>query len=81
MHCAIYKSNKKADTYLYIEREDDFSRVPDSLLRLLGNMELVIALDLTPDRQLAQADAGDVRKQLHETGYYLQLPPRAYTSE
>jgi uncharacterized protein YcgL (UPF0745 family) len=81
MHCAIYKSSRKEDTYLYIEREDDFSRVPDALIDLMGQPQLVMTLELTPERTLSQADPDDVRKQLVEEGYYLQLPPKAYTSE
>lgn len=80
MRCAIYKSSKKSDTYLYVEREDDFTRVPSSLRKLLGRVELVMTLELTPTRQLAHADADEVRKQLQKEGYYLQLPPKAYTS-
>jgi uncharacterized protein YcgL (UPF0745 family) len=81
MQCVIYKSSRKADTYLYIEHERDFSRVPDALLQLMGEPELVMTLELTPERNLAQADPDEVRKQLVEQGYYLQLPPKAYTSE
>lgn len=76
MNCAIYKGNRKQDTYLYIEREDDFSRVPEALLRMLGTLELVMTLELTEDRTLAQADARQVHQLLVEQGYYLQLPPQ-----
>lgn len=76
MHCVIYKGRKKADTYLYLEREGDFSRVPAALLELLGELELVLQLELTPQRTLAQADAEQVRRLLREQGYYLQMPPR-----
>lgn len=76
MHCVIYKGRKKADTYLYVEREDDFSRVPEALLALLGSLEKVMALELAPERSLARADAGEVRAKLAEQGYYLQMPPR-----
>lgn len=75
MQCAIYKSNRRLDTYLYIEREDDFSRVPESLLQLLGQLELVMTLDLHPERTLAQADPAQVREQLRAQGFYLQMPP------
>jgi hypothetical protein len=81
MQCAIYKSSKKADTYLYIEHQSDFSRVPDALMQLMGEPEFVMSLELTPERNLAQADPDEVRKQLVDQGYYLQLPPKAYTSE
>jgi uncharacterized protein YcgL (UPF0745 family) len=75
MHCVIYKGRKKADTYLYLEREGDFSQVPPALLELLGTLELVLSLELTPQRNLACADVEQVRLQLREQGYYLQLPP------
>lgn len=76
MHCAIYKGHKKIDHYLYVEREDDFSRVPEALLSILGNLELVMTLELGPERTLAQADINQVRTSLREQGYYFQMPPQ-----
>lgn len=75
MRCAIYRSNKKADTYLYVQEEGNFSRVPQALLSLLGQLDLVMTLELTPDRTLARANPEQVRQQLETQGYYLQLPP------
>jgi len=75
MHCVIYKGPRKADTYLYVEREGDFERVPPSLLDLLGPLQKVMDLELSPDRRLAQADVDEVMAALRERGYYLQLPP------
>lgn len=77
MHCAIYKGPKKIDHYLYVEEEDNFERVPEALLGMLGPLELVMSLELGPERKLAQADADEVRKALKEQGYYLQMPPKA----
>lgn len=74
MRCSIYKGRKKADTYLYVEREDDFSRVPEALLTLLGPLQHVMNLELTRGRSLAQADPEQVRRLLREQGYYIQLP-------
>ncbi|MDH3671589.1 MAG: YcgL domain-containing protein [Gammaproteobacteria bacterium] len=79
MQCAIYKSNKKADTYLYVQEAGNFSRVPQDLLRLLGRLDLVMTLELTPNRTLARADPEQVRRQLEMQGYYLQLPPSNIT--
>ena len=78
MHCTIYRSSKKDDTYLYVEKEDDFSRVPESLLKLLGALERVMDLEIAPERRLARADAEQVRAQLQTQGYYLQLPPKTF---
>lgn len=78
MKCAIYKSLKKPDTYLYVEQESDFTGIPEGLLQLLGRLELVMNLDLTPGRKLAQADADEVRRQLETQGYYLQMPAKEF---
>lgn len=76
MQCAVYKGNKKIDHYLYIEKEGDFSQVPQALLELLGQLELVISLELSAERQLAQADVKDVMQQINAQGYYFQMPPK-----
>ena len=80
MNCAIYKSNKKTDAYLFVEKQGDFGRVPEALLNMLGNLEFVMTLDLDQREKLAQSDPQEVRKWLLEQGYFLQLPPKAYLS-
>jgi len=49
MKCVVYKGRKKYDTYLFVEQEDDFSRIPESLLTMLGELELVMSVE--PDRR------------------------------
>ncbi len=78
MHCAIYKGPKKIDHYLYVERENDFSRVPEVLLDMLGTLEFVMALELSPERTLAQVDVHQVKIALREQGYYFQMPPQIH---
>ena len=78
MHCAIYKGPKKTDHYLYVEREDDFSRVPESLMDMLGKLELVMTLELNAERTLAQVDAHQVKAALKDQGYYFQMPPKSH---
>ena len=75
MKCVIYKGNRKADTFLYIERVDDFERVPDALLKLLGELEHVMELTLSLAKPLANADVEEVMQLLESQGYYLQMPP------
>jgi uncharacterized protein len=74
VRCAVYKSRRRANTYLYVEAENDLRRVPQALLRMLGTLELVLTLELDARRALAQADPQQVRRHLLEQGYYLQLP-------
>ncbi len=74
MQTYIYKGHKKHQSYLFIENIDDFSRVPESLLQVLGNLEFVMQLELTVNRKLALSDPEKVIQELLEKGYYLQLP-------
>jgi len=80
MNCAIYKSGKKPDYYLYVERvagkEDDFSYVPATLTTLLGVLDFVMEIELSEARRLAQADVLEVMESLQKNGFYLQTPPR-----
>lgn len=75
MHCVVYRSRRKADSYLFVEREDDFARVPAELLKMLGALELVMHLQLDLKRRLALSDPAVVRQQLAAHGYFLQMPP------
>ncbi len=74
MNCFVYRSRKRADTYLYISEQDDFSGIPDGLMRLFGEPEFALKFDLTPDRKLAVANASDVINSLNQQGFYLQMP-------
>ena len=78
MHCAVYRSAKKLDTYLYIEQKDDFSRVPERLLSMLGNLQWVMDIDLSQRDRLAHADPVLVKQKLAGEGFFLQLPPKHY---
>jgi hypothetical protein len=75
MHAYVYKSQRKADTYLYLAKRDDFDCVPAPVRAPLGTLQFVMELALTPERRLARADAAVVRANLQSRGFYLQLPP------
>jgi uncharacterized protein YcgL (UPF0745 family) len=74
----VYKSLKKADTYVYLAARDDFSRLPESLRMQLGTLEFVLDVALTPGRKLAREDAAVVRDNLALRGFHLQLPPASH---
>ena len=73
MKTVIYKGSKKPDSYLYIEQEDDFSRVPQSLISAMGKLERVMNLELDRKKKLARADIDQVMTALQEDGFYLQM--------
>lgn len=76
MKCFVYKSIKKVDSYIYINKKDNFENVPEQLLLLFGEPEFALEFELTQDRKLALADATQVIQSINEQGYYLQMPPK-----
>mgnify|MGYP003388475343 CR=1 FL=1 len=75
MLCAIYKSPKKAQMYLFVKTRDDFTSVPEALMATFGTPTLVTLINLATKEKLAFADLEKVKKELNEKGFYLQLPP------
>jgi len=75
MQAYVYKSLRKADTYVYLSARDDFARLPDPLRLQLGNLQFVLEVALTPGRTLAREDADVVRTNLAARGFHLQYPP------
>lgn len=74
MHAYVYKSQRKADTYVYLARRDDFDCLPPPVRAQLGVLVFVLDVALTPGRKLAQADADEVRGNLAGRGFHLQMP-------
>lgn len=74
MHAYVYKSQRKADTYVYLAKRDDFDCLPPPVRAQLGDLRFVLDVALTPERKLAQADAAVVRANLAERGFHLQFP-------
>lgn len=50
MFCVIYRSSKRDQTYLYVEKKDDFSRVPEELMKGFGQPQLAMILPLDGGR-------------------------------
>ena len=75
MQAYVYKSLRKADTYVFLAARDDFSRVPEALRAQLGELGFVLEVVLSPGRRLAQADATVVRTNLAAQGFHIQFPP------
>lgn len=75
MLCSVYKTAKKQETYLFINKRDDFSAVPEALMSTFGTPTLVTVFNLATKTKLGFADLDKVKLNLSEQGYYLQLPP------
>lgn len=75
MLCAVYKSSKKDETYLYVPGRDDFTQVPKALMNTFGSPIFLMIMPLKDGRILARMNVSKLRHELTTKGYYLQLPP------
>lgn len=76
MKCNVYRSSKKADTYLYLSEQQAVEELPEGLTKLLGEIVHVLDVDLATRTELANEDIDQVRKSLKLQGYFLQLPKK-----
>lgn len=77
MHCYVYASLRKADSYLWLTTRDAFEPLPAELKALLGPLRLALEVDLHPQRRLPHEDTAQVLANLARQGWHLQLPPSA----
>ena len=71
----VYKSLKRADTYVYLAARDDFARLPEPLRSQLGELRFVLEVALSPERRLARENPAEVMENLAARGFHLQFPP------
>ena len=81
MICYVYRSNRKLDTYLYMNKKDDFEDLPEAVLKIFGPPEFSMSFNLLPDKKLAQAEAQEVIEKIESDGYFLQLPKQDFDLE
>ena len=75
MQCFVYRSSRKAETYVYLARRDEFGALPAPIRTALEPLQFVLELTLAPERKLARVDAALVRAALAERGWFVQHPP------
>ena len=69
MICAVYKSSRKLDTYLFVEKRDVFDAVPEPLMKMFGAPKLVMMVPLSKRTELAMADIEKVKSELLSLGF------------
>ena len=75
LFCSVYKSSKKNEMYLYVDRKNGIDGLPDTLKGIFGEPTHVLDLILTPEKKLARVDAAKVLSEIALNGFYLQMPP------
>lgn len=73
--CSIYKSPRKNEMYLYVDKREALTRVPEALLAAFGAPLHAFDLVLSPERKLAREDIHKVLENIEKQGYHLQMPP------
>ena len=73
--CQIFKSSRKPETYLYVDKGKGLEAVPELLLKQFGELEEVMTLLLSPKQKLARVSVQDVMDGIREHGFFLQMPP------
>lgn len=61
--------------YVYVDRKEGVSALPEALLQIFGEPEHVMDMILTPGKTLARAEAPKVLEDIAEKGFFLQMPP------
>lgn len=73
--CEIFKSPRKEEMYLYVDKRRGLVDVPEALLAQFGDPVPAMTMILTAEKRLARARAADVMAAIRDKGYYLQMPP------
>jgi len=81
MLTSVYRSSNKDHMYLYITTKDDFSEVPDELMKLFGRPEFSMLVNLSKRKKLARVELSLVTQALKDQGYYLQMPPAIHENK
>ncbi len=75
MLCQVYRSPRRQEMYLYVEKTQGLVQVPAELLQRFGEPEPIMLVHLDGERQLARVDAAELVEKIEQQGFYLQMPP------
>ncbi len=73
--CSVFKSPRKDEMYLYVDKKEQLERVPEQLLAMFGKPVHVMDMPLKAERKLARIDGAKLLAEIAARGFYLQMPP------
>ena len=74
MRSFVYRSARRADTYVWLAARDDFAVLPALVRERLGELAFVLEVELDQARRLPRADPAVVRRNLAAQGWHVQAP-------
>lgn len=75
MHCIVYRSSRRPETFVYVADAAALAKLPPPLQQALGALTEALRFELTPERRLAREDARRVLENIASIGYHVQFPP------
>jgi uncharacterized protein len=81
MLASVYRSKKKDQMYLYVAVKDDFSRIPEALMKIFGKPEFALQVNLAKRDKLSRVDIDEVKEKLQTDGFFLQMPPAIHDNK
>jgi len=76
MECSIYKGKRNPDHYIFLPADTSINDIPENIQQMMGELTLVMNLDITTDTVLAQSDPVNVLSMIDEKGFFIQIPPK-----
>lgn len=71
---SVFRSDKKADTYLYVRRGQVWDELPEALRDVFGKPVHAMDLVLTAERKLARTTGKRVLDAIADKGFFMQMP-------
>jgi uncharacterized protein YcgL (UPF0745 family) len=81
MSCFVYRSKRNNEMYLYLPEKEQFENVPESLMKLVGEVEFSFEFVLNVERKLLRYQSVEVMRNILDNGFFLQMPPNRYRSD
>lgn len=75
INVSAYKSNKKDELYVFVDKNKGLDILPAEFLVMFGETQFVTEFELTPDRKLGRENPEKVYQALKSKGYFVQMPP------
>ena len=72
--CSVYKSPRKNEMYLYVDKREALSRVPEALLVPFGAPQHVSTC-CSPRAPTGPRGCRQVLENIEKQGFHLQMPP------
>ena len=71
---SVFRSTKKADTYMYVRRGQVWGDLPEDLRAIFGKPALAMELIMTPEKKLARTTGRAVLDAIADKGFFMQMP-------